>query len=398
MQKLTIHTFFQKPFFTDRKYIISIWVLIALLAALKQYFGGAARHNNYIIYKNVFYHTINELNLYAAYPSEYFDFNHYGPIFSLVIAPFATLPDYLGLPLWCLFNALLLCFAILQLPLRSQQKNVILWICAHELLTSLLSVQFNPGMTALIVLSYVYIEKQKDFWSAMFIVLGIFIKLYGVVGLAFFFFSKNKIKFISSLIFWAVVFFVLPMMISSPTFIIQTYQDWYHRLIIKNGENTHLGCFQDISVMGIIRRVLNDEYFSNIPILLSGLLLFGLPYLRISQYKNKAFQVMLLASVLIFTVIFSTGSESPTYIIAFVGVALWFVLQPKPVSKWHIALLLFAIILTSLSPSDLFPKYIKEHYVQKYALKALPCVLVWLAIVYEMLTKKFEEYKTIADR
>ena len=85
--------------------------------------------------------------------------------------------------------------------------------------------------------------------------------------------------------------------------------------------------------MGIIRRVLNDEYFSNIPILLSGLLLFGLPYLRISQYKNKAFQVMLLASVLIFTVIFSTGSESPTYIIAFVGVALWFVLQPKPADQ-----------------------------------------------------------------
>jgi hypothetical protein len=395
MNQSKIEAFFQRSFFTDRKYIVSIWMILALVSALKQYFGGVGQYNNYLIFKNVFYHTINQQPLYQSYPLEYFDFNHYGPIFSLVIAPFALLPDYLGMPLWCFFNASILAWAISQLPLKSIQINAVLWICAHELLTTLLSVQFNPAMTAIIVLSFVFIEKQKDFWSAMCIVLGIFIKLYGVVGLAFFFFSKNKIKFMASLLFWAVLFFVLPMIISSPEFIIQTYQDWYNRLVIKNGENTHLGCFQDISIMGIVRRFVNDENFSNIPILLSGLILFGLPYLRIAAYKNQAFRIMLLASVLIFTVIFSTGSESPTYIIAFVGVALWFVIQPKPISKFYVFLFIFAIILTSLSPSDLFPKYIKEHYVQKYALKALPCVLIWFAIVFEMVTKKFEKYQSI---
>jgi hypothetical protein len=98
---------------------------------------------------------------------------------------------------------------------------------------------------------------------------------------------------------------------------------------------------------------------------------------------------MLLSSVLIFTVIFSTGSESPTYIIAFVGVAIWFVIQEKPITNWKIALFIFAIVLTSLSPSDLFPKFIKEQYIQKYAVKAVPCMLIWIAIVYQILTSKF---------
>lgn len=389
MSSIAVINFFKKPFFTDRKYIVSIWLVIAIVSALKQYFRGAANYNNYLIYKNVFYHTIKKLNLYGSYPAEYFDFNHYGPIFSIVIAPFALLPDYLGMPLWCAANAMLLCYAILQLPLLSQQKNAILWICAHELLTTLLSVQFNPCMAGLIILAFVYIDRQKDFWSAMVIVLGIFIKLYGVVGLAFFFFSKNKTKFILSLFFWSAVFFIMPMAISSPEFIVQTYVDWYNRLVIKNDSNTALGCFQDISAMGFFRRIFDYQNFSNIPILLGGLALFAAQYSRISYYKNNVFRMMLVASVLIFTVIFSTGSESPTYIIAFVGVAIWFVLQEKPIANWKIALFVFAILLTSLSPSDLFPKFIKEQYIQKYALKAVPCILIWIAIVYQMLTSKF---------
>jgi hypothetical protein len=353
------------------------------------------KFNNYSIYKNVFFHTINKLPLYQEYPLEYFDHNHYGPIFSLVIAPFAVLPDYFGMPLWGLFNAGILAWAITKLPLKSSQINAVLWICFQELLTAILGFQFNPMMTAIIILSFVYIEKAKDFWSAFFIVLGVFVKLYGIVGLAFFFFSKNKIKFILSLLFWSGVLFALPMLISSPEYIIQTYREWFARLVEKNNENTGLVSFQDISLMGMIRRFFQDSTISNLPFLIGGVFLFGLQYLRVKQYREGSFRLMLLASVLLFTVIFSSGSESPTYIIAFVGIAIWFVIQPKPISNLYIALLIFALILTSFSPSDLIPNYIKDNYIRPYALKALPCVLIWFAIVYEMLKNKFNNYDSI---
>jgi hypothetical protein len=390
-----VNTFFKHSFFTNKKYIITIWLVITIISAVKQFLIG--NYNNYKIFKGVYFHTINKLSLYAEYPSEYFDHNHYGPVFSLIIAPFAVLPDYIGMVLWGIFNAAILVWAITQLPLKQIQITAILWICLHEFLTALLGLQFNPLMTAIIILSFVYIDKEKVFWAAMFIVLGVFVKLYGVVGLAFFFFTKDKIKFIGSLIFWSVVFFVLPMLISSSEYIIQTYIEWFDRLVVKNAENTGLNSYQDICLMGMVRRIMQDSTISNLPFLLSGIVLFGLQYLRIKEYKEKGFRLMMLASVLIFTVIFSTGSESPTYIIAFVGVAIWFVIQPKPISNFYIFLFIFAIILTSLSPSDLMPKFLRENYIRPFALKALPCVLIWIAIIYEMFTKKFNNYNTLSN-
>jgi hypothetical protein len=390
-----ITSFFRLPFFNNRLNIISLWMIITLISVIKQLVIG--KFNNYKIYKNVYFHTIEKLPLYKEYPLEYFDHNHYGPVFSLVIAPFALLPDYLGLPLWGLFNAGILAWAITQLPLKSTQINAVLWICFQELLTALLGLQFNPMMTAIIILSFVYIEKAKDFWSAFFIVLGVFVKLYGIVGLAFFFFSKNKIKFILSLLFWSIVLFTLPMLISSPEYIIQTYHEWFDRLILKNNENTGLDSYQDISLMGMVRRIFQDSSISNLPFLIVGIILFGLQYLRIKQYKEESFRLMLLASVLLFTVIFSSGSESPTYIIAFVGVAIWFVIQPKPISNTRIGLFILALILTSFSPSDLIPKFLKDNYIRPYALKALPCVLIWFSIVYEMLKNKFNNYNSISN-
>jgi hypothetical protein len=390
-----VNKFFKHPFFTNKKYVLTIWLVITIISAVKQFLIG--NYNNYKIFKGVYFHTINKLSLYAEYPSEYFDHNHYGPVFSLIIAPFAILPDYIGMVLWGVFNAVILVWAITQLPLKQIQITAILWICLHEFLTALLGLQFNPLMTAIIILSFVYIDKEKVFWAAMFIVLGIFVKLYGIVGLAFFFFTKDKIKFIASLVFWSVVLFALPMLISSPEYIIQTYIEWFDRLVVKNTENTGLNSYQDICLMGMVRRIMQDSTISNLPFLLSGIVLFGLQYLRIKQYKEKGFRLMMLASVLIFTVIFSTGSESPTYIIAFVGVAIWFVIQPKPISKFYIFLFIFAIILTSLSPSDLMPKFLRENYIRPFALKALPCVLIWIAIIYEMLTKKFNNYNTLSD-
>ena len=269
---------FKHSFFTDKRYILLIWLVITVVSVAKQFLIG--NYNNYKIFKGVYFHTINKLPLYNEYPLEYFDHNHYGPVYSLVIAPFAILPDYIGMILWGIFNALILVWAITQLPLKQAQITAVLWICFHEFLTTLLGLQFNPIMTALIILSFVYIDKEKVFWAAMFIVLGVFVQLYGVVGLAFFFFTKNKIKFIASLIFWCLIFFVLPMLISSPEYIIQTYIEWFDRLIVKNAENTGLNSYQDICLMGMVRRIMQDSTISNLPFLLSGIVLFGLQYLR----------------------------------------------------------------------------------------------------------------------
>ncbi len=378
-------------FALDKRFVFTLFITIALITGIKQYARGS--YNNYKIFKYSFLHTLDAKPLYEEYPLEYGDSNHYGPVFALVIAPFALLPDAIGASLWNMANALVLCLGFYSLPLPLRTRSLIALICAHEALVALLSFQFNVGLTGLIMLSFSYLAGQKEAKSAFVIALGTLVKLYGIVGLAFFFFSRNKWKFIFSGLMFLAILLILPVVLASPEFVIRSYSDWYVSLAEKNMHNTSLTSMQDISLMGIVRRALQDSSIPNLPFLAAGLLLFLLPYTRIDQYKHMAFRLMLLASVLIFTVIFSSGSESPTYIIAFAGVAIWFMIQPSPGNRGIIFLFLFAFILTSLSPSDLFPKFIRNNYIRPYSLKALPCVLIWFSIIYQMLTIDFKNFK-----
>ena len=386
-----LQAFFHKPFFSNPRTLFGLWSLLAVVAGLTKM--APHRHNNFLIFRGVFWHTIQKLSLYDFYPTEYNDHNHYGPIFSLVIAPFAVVPDAIGLLLWLVVLALGMYYAVRRLPLEEGRQIFLYWFCAHELLTALQMQQFNIAIAAIIIGSFAAIEKGREVTAAFLIVLGTFVKLYGVVGLAFFFFVKRKPRFILALIGWSVVCFVAPMLISSPEYVVGQYVEWYERLAAKNGENT-FSLMQNISLLGMIRKISGSASYSDLLVILPGLALFGLPYLRFGQYRHLAFRYAILSSVLLFVVLFSTGSESSTYIIPFAGIALWYATSPWKRSGWDVALLVFAFVLSSLSPSDLFPRSLREAYVLPYALKALPPTLIWLRLSYELLTRDYAPSKT----
>ena len=386
-----LQAFFHKPFFTNPRTLFGLWTLLAVVAGLTKM--APHRHNNFLIFRGVFWHTIQKLSLYDFYPTEYNDHNHYGPIFSLVIAPFAVVPDAIGLLGWLVVLALGMYYAVRRLPFEEGRQIFLYWFCAHELLTALQMQQFNIAIAAIIIGSFAAIEKGREVTAAFLIVLGTFVKLYGVVGLAFFFFVKRKPRFILALIGWSVVCFVAPMLISSPEYVVGQYVEWYERLAAKNGENT-FSLMQNISLLGMIRKASGSASYSDLLVILPGLALFGLPYLRFGQYRHLAFRYAILSSVLLFVVLFSTGSESSTYIIPFAGIALWYTTSPWKRSGWDVALLVFAFVLSSLSPSDLFPRSLREAYVLPYALKALPPTLIWLRLSYELLTRDYAPSKT----
>lgn len=372
------------------KYIFGVYLIISVVTAISKYLRGDYAINNYLIFKNVFFNTVSQKNLFIHYPDLYFDLNHYGVFFSALIAPFALMPDWLGISLWNVTNTFIFVYGIYKLPFSDSKKAVFGLLCLQEYITAALSLQFNVALTGLLLLSATSIYERKEVQSATAILIGIFVKIYGIVGLTQFLFIKNKAKFILSGLVIAVIFFALPMAYSSPAFVIQSYTDWFQSIVEKNSENQVLGNMQDISLMGFFRRILGDASISNLVFLAVGLPLFAAPYIRIGQYKHYAFQLMILASSLLFLVLFSSSSESPTYIIAVVGVLIWFFLQ-KERTPVIIGLLVFVMIFTCFSTSDLFPKFVKENYIIKYSLKAVPCIIVWLRVTFELLTRDFEK-------
>lgn len=379
-----LRRFFRKPFFTDPRTLVGLWLLLPVVAALLK----LSKCNNFLIFKYVFWHAWGQLPLYEPYPAEYFDTNHYGPAFSMVIAPFAVVPQWLGLLLWEVMLAMSLYVAVRRLPMEWRKQVFVYWFCAHELLTALFMSQFNIAIAAIIVGTYVCVEREREGTAAFLVMLGTFVKLYGIVGLAFFFFSRHKARFAMWLAVWAAVFFVLPMAISSPEYIVGQYKAWWVSLTEKNADNMFSGG-QNQSLLGLVRKISRCPSYSDLWLIVPGLAAFALPYLRRGQWCHEAFRCAFLASTLLFVVLFSTGSESSTYIIALTGAALWYVKAPWQRSRLDVALMVFAFILTSMSPSDLFPAYLRKHYVQPYALKALPCVLIWIKLVVEMTTRDY---------
>ena len=385
---------FNKPF------ILSLWFGLSLFTILKGilvYSGSkSANYNNYIVYKHNFLNLIHQHSLFGPEPQYYFDLNHYGPVFALVIAPFALLPDEAGVILWVLFLAFSLYYAIIKLPLTDTQKTVILLLNINSMMGSSGQVQVNPLIIAFVLFSFTFIKKQQDFWAALMIILGTAIKLYGIVGLAFFFFSDNKIKLILSLLFWGAVLFVLPMLFSSPAFVIQTYKDWYPDLVAKNAANM-VSTRAYVCVMGMISRIFKIDNFPTLIVLVPGMIIFAISMMRIKYWRNLQYQLLLVASTLIFSIIFSSSSEPPTYIIAFIGVSIWFVNLDRPITGYERFLIILALVLTNFSPSDLFPRYLRVTYVIPYYLIVLPCLLIWFKIVYEMMFKEFKDYPKQTD-
>ncbi|NBB28354.1 glycosyltransferase family 87 protein [Cellulophaga sp. BC115SP] len=382
-------------FLLNKRNILLIWIAVAVAIAMKQYFTGDNPHahiNNFIIFKTSFWHLIHQEHLYAYHPDEYVDLFLYGPPFAVMIAPFALVPTLLGVILWNVANAVALLFAIYELPSFDEKTKAIMsWLCLNSCITSLINVQYHGIVTALIILAYTFIKKEKDFWAAFCIVLGTMTKLYGVVGLAFFFFSKNKLKLIAYGLFWIAVLFVLPMAFSSPAYILQTYQEWLEVLVKKNDINEVLtNPYQDLSVMGMVRRLAQDASISNLWYILPAVLVFALSYIRINLFFNTRYQLLLLCSTLMLVVLASTGTEASTLLIGFVGAVIWYMQSAKTTTDK--ALFIFALLVTSFGPTDLMPKYIRNEFLRKYALMVLPMLLVWVKVHWEMLASKKEEF------
>lgn len=361
----------------DNRLVLLLWLSITLIFVVDSWITN--RFNNYLIFENTFRNLLHQQSFYAAYPEFHEDSNHYGPVFSLIVAPFASLPNWLGLLFWNLFNCVFLFKAIQTLPMSYRDRITFGLIALPCLIESMLNQQFNAAAGALIILNYTQLNKAKGFFSSMFMVLGIFVKLYGIIGFAFFFFVKDKPKYILFSIFWAIVLFLLPMFVSSPLFVYESYQEWLGALVEKNSINV-TGAGIDMSIMGFFRALFHASYLSNGICISIGSILFMLPFINFGAYKKRRFQLLILASALLFPILFSTGAEDCTFIISIAGVGIWYVLEKNKKLK---NILLPILLVTACDfPMLLFPVFAKSHPIL-LSMLSFPYFLVWIRILYK---------------
>ena len=345
---------------------------------------------DYSIFYHSFWHAWQQMPLYIIYPE---DGNYflYGPLFPLLMAPLAVLPYQLGRLGWMLLITFIPFWSIRQSTFTRKQQLFLLWFIAVEAYTCILDSETNSLILASLLFAYYFINKEKDHWAALIMALGTVTKLFGIVGLAFLPFSRHKSRLLLAYVGWVVVLAVLPMAVFGPSYVWQEYHEWFDVLVHKN-ELNQFAAGQNISLLGIVRKISGCATYSDLWLVIPGLIAFVLPYLRFGQYQFTAFRQTILASVLMFLILFSTCSESYGYVIAMTGVGIWYTAAPWKRNRWDIALMVFAFIITSMSPSDLFPKPIWRELIKPYSLKALPVVLVWLKLIYELYTRDYDDH------
>lgn len=368
----------------------TVWMLVALGASLAKL--RPDRHNNFTIFRSSWLHLSELRPLYTLYPEEYVDLYLYGPTFAVFMAPLALLPEPLAYLVWQLSLAALFLWSLALLPIRQELRLIVMAYSLHELVTALMMQQWNIGIGALIILTYVLVERKgSEHWAALCIAIGLTTKIYGIVGLAFFPFVQHKLRFALSLIGWTLLLLALPMFVAGVEYTHGQYIAWIEALSSKGSGNL-FSLMQNISLLGILRKVSGLSTYSDLLPIGIGLAVYGAPFLRFGQYNSRTFRLMILATTLLFVVLFSTGSESSSYIILFPAVALWYVARPIGQRHWtDTALLIGTFVLSSLSPTDIFPRYLRETWVVPYALKALFPSLVWLRVSYELLTRDFKQ-------
>lgn len=367
------------------KWVLFIFLLFALVAVIQGLLDKGkviegiryTSYNNYVIFKQSFYHLIENKDLYISYPQEQWDLYKYSPTFSLLFGVFALLPDFIGLTLWDGLNTLMLLFAVYYLPrIDIKVKGLILLSVLIELMTSLQNHQSNGLIAGLIILTFGLLEREKYALATLCVVSSIYIKLFGIIAVCLFIFYPGKWKLSLYMVLWSVLFLFLPLLVIDIDQLKFLYQSWK---ALIDMDQYGLG---GLSVMGWFRSWFHLELNNNL-VLLGGLVLLMLPLIKVKKYSDYSFRLIMLASVLIWVVIFNHKAESPTFVIAMAGVSI-FTFSQK-LDKLNLTLFFLAFLFTSLSPTDIFPPYIRNEFVKPYVLKGVACIIVWLKLVYDML-------------
>ncbi len=334
-------------------------------------------YNNYVIFKQSFFHLIHKQDLYCLYPNEYYDPYKYSPAFAMLFGFLSYLPDVIGLYLWNTLNAFILFIAIYKLPnIDVKQKSFMLLVIGVELMTCMQNSQSNALIAGLLILGFCMLEKQNYLLATLFISLTVFIKLFGIVACFLFIFYPNKEKIILYMILWFLILTLIPALFVGTDQLIFLYKSWLTPL--GNDHNNSNG----YSIIGWLHTWFKLSVNKTL-VLMIGIIILTIPLLQIKKFKEYTFRLLMLASVLVWMVIFNHMAESPTFVIAVSGVAIWFFMQAP--SKINIVLLVLAILFTCLAPTDLFPVYIRKKIFEVYVIKAVPCILVWVKISYDLL-------------
>jgi hypothetical protein len=336
-------------------------------------------YNNFIIFKQSFFHLIQHKNLYRVYANEYEDLYKYSPTFALFMGIFGFFPNWLGLFIWNLLGAFILMYAVTKFVVEKNKRLLLFLFMLPEFVLTIQNSQSNAIITGFILLAFYALNHGKNGVAALLIIATVFIKLFTLVALIMFLFYPNKIKSAMYAVMWSIIFICLPTIAIGGNELYQQYLNWL--VMLKNDHSISYGLSFISLLHGMHLFVINK-----LIVLIFGIVVLLLPLFRYNYWNNDLYKRNYLFFILIWMVVFNHKAESPSYIIAITACGLWAYFNANV--KYRFVLIVLCFIFSSLVCTDIFPASFRNGFIEVYSIKAIMPSVFLFVIAAGLLFKK----------
>jgi hypothetical protein len=350
--------------------LLGFWVAAVIIVSLQ---AAAHHNNNFEIFRTSWLNLLAGNDLYVL-NSRHRDLYLYSPSFALLFAPFAVLPFGVGLLLWNAVNATALYWGLGRV-LSAEQAFAARLIVFMDTVGAMQNVQSNALVAGLMIITFAELERRHELRAALAMGCATAIKIFPILAAAFAIFRLFRLpRFILACVIVGALLLAAPLAVQSPAQLAAEYRSW---VSISGTEAAH----PSYSVMAQPAIWFGVDW-PDWPIQLAGVVILLAPLMQVAHWGSSRFRLLFLASVLMFGVLFNHKAESPSFVIAVAGVAIWFVTSRRDRFAWIV--LGIVIVGTVLSASDAMPELLQQRIFVPYKLKTLPVLLVWLLTQAEL--------------
>jgi len=356
-----------------RRLVLALYVASAALVTVQQAILGHS--NNLSIFRSASLNLFAGRDLYAAHPEQHFDFYKYSPTFALLFAPLAYLPFALAFLCWSLLNGLLLWYALDRL-LPEREATVALALLYLEVLLALQYGQSNALVAALMILAFLAFEGRQQVGAAVSITGGAAVKLFPLAALSLAVFHPRRLRFAAVFIAVFAAAVALPLVAIPLGDLLAQYRSW-HAIEAKDALR------RGYSLMHYTHAWFGVDW-PNWPQQAAGTALLLLPLgLRPERWASSAFRRLFLSSLLVYSVLFNHASESPSFVVAYAGIVIWYVSAPP--SRLRMAIMALTLLVMVVHDVDVVPRWVKYEIFVPYRVKGIPCLVAWFVMQWELL-------------
>lgn len=360
--------------FLQRQWLVGLYLLLAAGVSVQRLV--LHRDNDFRIFSFAFRDLVAGLNPYAAHSDQYLDFFRYSPTFALAFGLFALPPQWLGLVLWNSFNALALLWAVRRL-LPREQAQLVLLLAMGDLARAMQSSESNALVAALMIAAFLAYEGGALWRGAFAVAAGAAIKLFPLGAGLFALLRRERWRALAYLAAAAAVFFVvIPASVVGPHRLLVEYARW----AAQERAETFKPMF---SVMDFLD-AWTGYYGRRLPIQLVGLAILLLPLaVRRRALAERRWRLTLLASLLVFSVLFNYGAEPPSFVIATTGIAIWYVAAGR--TRLQAVLVGATLVLVTGEGLGLWPREMRLGWMDPARVQVIPVLAAWIAMQVELL-------------